>query len=71
MRGDDGCQHCRTDAPNTAALTVTLRCLAAGEAPFDGGKRGKVAETKGVIEDERRMAGQKVFGRCNQRSFQL
>ena len=42
-------------------MSVALRVLAAGEAPFDGGKRVKVAEMREVSEEERHISLLKEF----------
>lgn len=72
MKGDENCQHCKTDTPDAAAVTVTLRCLAAEVA----GKNAKVAKMREMREEKEHMANHGIFGRkglpaCEQRSFGL
>lgn len=57
--GDESCQHCMTDSPNPAPVTVTLRCLAAS---VNSGKRAKVVKMREKREETKHMAEKNAFG---------
>lgn len=63
MRGAESCQHCMTEFPNAAPVTVMLRCLAAEAASVNSSKGAKVATRRETREEKEHMAEYSVCDR--------
>lgn len=62
MRGAESCQHCMTEFPNAAPVTVILRCLAAEAASVNSSKRAEAVRRREMREEKGHMAEYSVFG---------
>ena len=61
MRGAESCQHCMTEFPDSAAVTVILRCFAADAAPTKSSERARVAARWERRNDMEGMAENGIF----------